>query len=423
MKRVSPRAIISGAGTSLVDQIVVSATNFVTGVMIARNSPPEQFGLYMLGISAMFVAYELQAALVSTPYMVHYPHLRGRDCEWYTGSTLAHQAAFGLCVSLLLLMGGLLLARGIGPKEAAPVLMTLAGFGLLMMLREYVRRLCFARLDPFGALVLDVTVSALQLVGIAALAWSGGLSAALSFVIMGTAAGVGAATWLALNRASFAFRWGRIRVDLVMNWRFGRWVLLSGLLWALSMQLYPWVLTLFDSVAAAGIWAACMGVVQLANPVILGAQNWLGPKIADEFATRGYRGLLRYVAKISASLMGLILPFVLSMVLLGDRLVSLIYGEAYAGQGAVMALLGVNLLVMGLAFPVSRALFAAKRADLDFLANLVPVLILITVGIWLVESFGPLGGAASLLLANTASALFRIALFWRLVAAAQRSDG
>src|ERR1035437_4034789 len=73
---------------SLVDQGVVSATNFLTGVIIGRACSKEELGLYMLGFSLILLVTGLQTTLICTPYMVYAPRLKGSAHALYTGSTL-----------------------------------------------------------------------------------------------------------------------------------------------------------------------------------------------------------------------------------------------------------------------------------------------------------------------------------------------
>jgi O-antigen/teichoic acid export membrane protein len=69
------------------------------------------------------------------------------------------------------------------------------------------------------------------------------------------------------------------------------------------------------------------------------------------------------------------------------------------------------LLVTAVAFAFSRALFAVERADLDFRLNLAAVAIMMTLGLWLVRSYGPLGAALGLLIAIVSTSGVRTAVF------------
>ena len=90
------------------------------------------------------------------------------------------------------------------------------------------------------------------------------------------------------------------------------------------------------------------------------------------------------------------------------------YGRQYAGHSLIVSVLALNLLVSAVAFPFSRALFAVDRADLDFLVNFTALFIMLTLGLWLVRAFGPLGAAWGLLGANFTTSVVRAAAFLRL---------
>ena len=57
------------------------------------------------------------------------------------------------------------------------------------------------------------------------------------------------------------------------------------------------------------------------------------------------------------------------------------YGDDYSGNGVVVALLALNLLVTAFAFPYSRSLFVLQAARLDTLVNIVAMASLFTFGI------------------------------------------
>ena len=61
---------------AVVDQGVVSATAFLSAVIVGRLTSVEEFGTYVLGISLTVIAQDVQAALVATPLMVRGPHWR-----------------------------------------------------------------------------------------------------------------------------------------------------------------------------------------------------------------------------------------------------------------------------------------------------------------------------------------------------------
>jgi O-antigen/teichoic acid export membrane protein len=388
---------------SLLDQGAVSATNFLTGVIIARTCSKTELGLYMLGFSVFLFLVDLQTSLIATPYMIYAPRLKGSASALYTGSTLIHQSGFCLLATLALAVSAVMSRFGLGPKGMGSVLWALAAAVSSIMFREYARRILFAHLKAMRALVLDSCIAVAQIGSLLILGHLGFLSANRAYWVVGGACGLAVLGWLWSDRSVHHIRMSQAAADLRKNWAFGKWALISGFTWTLSMNLYPWLLAAFHGTASAGIWAACLGAVALGNPAVLGVQNFLGPKIAHVYAAVGPTALGRFVFRASIAFAVPISLFCVAMMLWGGRLVGSLYGHEYLGNGLVVAILAWNLSVTAVASSFSRALFAIERADIDFAANLAGLFVMFTLGIWLVRSFAIAGAAAGLLIANAAT--------------------
>ena len=101
----------------------------------------------MLGFSLILLVTDLQTSLIATPYMVYAPRLKGQAHALYAGSTLIHQLVFSLLACLRSVVAALGPGSGIGPRGLEPVLWALGAMVVLIMLREFVRRICFAGLE------------------------------------------------------------------------------------------------------------------------------------------------------------------------------------------------------------------------------------------------------------------------------------
>ena len=359
-------------------------------------------------VGVVLTAVDLQTSLVSSPFMIYSPQLEGPARKGYTGSVLVHQVSLSCLMMLTLVTCGLVVSFGIGPGSLQPVMWALAVAAPVILLREQARRICFARREYAVALVLDFCSATVQVSVLLFLAASDKLSPALTFLVLGIGAVVGVVVWVPLTRSSIAFRSERVLTDLAKNWAIGKWIFASGVLYALSMYLYPWILAFFHGTAATGVWAACFGVVAIVNPLLFGVQNYVGPELAHSYAAGGVTALSKVLRTTGTILVVMILPFVGVLVFFGGELVTLLYGEQYRGNGAIVAVLGVNLLAVAASIVCSRALFAIQKADLDFATNIVAVLAVMTVGVWLVSTQGPLGVAWALLAGNLAITALKV---------------
>jgi O-antigen/teichoic acid export membrane protein len=240
------------------------------------------------------------------------------------------------------------------------------------------------------------------------------LTVSRAFWVVGTVCAIAVVGWLWSDRDFFEPQISQSIADFKKNWLIGKWVFASGLVWAISMNLYPWILAAFHGVASTGLWAASLGVVSIGSPVVMGIQNLIGPKVAHVYAENGHSALRRFVFKVTELVAVPISLFCLILFIWGNRLIALLYGRQYLGNSLTIAILALNVLVTALAFSFSRALFAVDRADLDFLVNFTALFVMLTLGLWLVRAFGPLGAAFGLLGANFATSAVRVVLFLRL---------
>lgn len=411
------RVAFSHTMLAIAGQGFASATNFITGLIIIRASSQAEYGLYYLGFTLTMFLIEQQNALISTPYTVFAPRLDRAARAAYAGSTLLHQGVLGVLVIAVSAAAALGFVVNAGPQGAAEMAAALAVFAVWIMLRDFARRVCFAELHMMTALVCDIGVAAVQIGLLLLLTVTGALTASRAYAAIGVASGAVTLAWFAGNRRLFAPHKKQAWLDFRRNWSFGKWVFASGLVWSLSMNFYPWILTFFQGRSATGVFGACMTVVALGNILVLGVQNFLGPKVAAIYAHEGAPALRRFLLRANGLFAAPMLALSVFLWLFGDTVIVLLYKESYAGNAAVLGVLGLNLTALAMGATFSRGLFALERADVDFAVNFVALFVLLTLGLWLVKGYGVLGAASALLVANAAALSVRGMAFLACVSA------
>ncbi len=406
---------------SLADQFVASLTNFLTGVIIGRTCAQEEFGLYMLCFSTILLVADVQMSLISAPYMVFSQRLTGKRLARYTGSIFIHQVVLSAFLVLILVAAGILFTWTTifsyieGYEHYSTILWTMAVTVSFVLLRDYLRKVSFARLKMMNALFIDAISGVIQLLGLSLLATYGLLSASNAYWVIGIACGITSLLWFARNRELFSFSGLHSLADFRKNWRFSKWVFLSGMLWAVGMTLYPWFLATFHGTAETAIWGACFAIAALGNPLRLGVQNFLGPKVVQAYLRGGIFYLSKFVIKAACLFALIVLPFCLILFWYGDLLVISLYGEKYGGNGLIVTILALNMLVGSSAFALSRAFLAMERSDLFFRANFVPLVFLFTAGLFLVKKYATLGVAMALISSTMATSIVMLIMFIKLL--------
>jgi O-antigen/teichoic acid export membrane protein len=212
-------------------------------------------------------------------------------------------------------------------------------------------------------------------------------------------------------RGDLVFNAYEMQEVLTKNWHLGRWIFGSQILWALSLYSYPWLVSSMHGVDAAGVWAACFGINALGNPLLLGLQNYIEPKISHAFALGGIAQMRNLAWRATGVLAGSMLLFSMAMFVAGNRVAILLYGPKYEGNGLIIFLITLSYAIGAAGFALSCGFFAAGRGNLDVRISWVFPLSVCVCGFPLVRLYGPLGGAVSLLIGYTIASSLRAAQF------------
>lgn len=396
---------------ALLDQAVVSGTNFVTTIVVARWCGASELGIYALGFSLLVTWACVQESLIALPYTIYrHRHRDGSQAD-YAGSILAHQGLLSL-LALVLLAGttALLPARASLPGLAA-VTGVLAAVVPFALLREFGRRFAFAHLRMGEAVVLDVVAAALQLAGLAALAAAEALSASTAYLAVGAACAVTSAVWLYLSRRCFVIRRAQVLPTLRQSWTLGRWLFASQVTLSVQSYFIHWLLAWRDGAEATGVYAACMTVVQFSNPLILGISNALMPRAAQALVEGGARELRHVVLQTTLLLSVAMGLFCAAVLLAGDQILYLVYhGSQYQDHSQTVFVLALAMLASAVGMPASNGLAAVERPGAVFKVGLLALAVSLLLVPWLVAWYGVAGAAYGFLAGNVVGAAGRWAV-------------
>ena len=410
LSTVTPARLLKRLNTvwllAIGDQAICSIGNFAVGVILGRGSRPEQFGLYLLAFSVLLISIDILAAFLTTPFTVSAPHLADEERHLHTGTVLLQLFFVCILFAVLMAVGSVSLRHLHNPNHYDVIARLLLIAGAPILLREGLRRISFALFDFRSALVMDVVATALQLCSLLWLRLHGVLSAATALESAGLMSAISAVVWIFLGRSRTAFSVRHLRRQSVSGLRLGGWVFSSGLLWTLLTNTYVWILSAVAGYKQSAIWGACLAITASCNPLFLGLQNYVGPRVAyarakqpASLATVMNRQTLWFCLTLS--------PISLTLILFGGTIVRHVYGPNYAGCCLIMIFLALNMLASAAGFAPSRALFSLHSANLDFFVNVLSLVVAFATSVLLIRTAGVAGAAASLLVTNIVAAFAR----------------
>jgi len=395
-------ARLQGASWAIGDQALISATNFLGMVAVARALSPGDFGIYALAFTGIYVANNFQAALITQPHGVL---AAGRDAEGYrayTASTGAMQILLTCVIVLPLVVAGL--AAGLDGVGA--ILVAVAIAIAMWQAAEFARRVLYFERRLLAVFAVDCVSYGGQLFGLILLAVAGSLTIVSGLLVVSLTSAAAALLGLLLMHESLRAR--PSGSALRQNFHYGKWLVGSEVGAFLCLSIYPFLLTAFRGPADAAVLAATNLLLNPLNVIWFAIGTAVPMALARARAARGDRAAHRELRNLYVATAPFVIAYCLVVSVFAGPLLGLVFGAVYAGFAWVVALHAVARVIGYHDHLVSVGLRARRQTRDVFLGYAVATPFSLTVGTWLTYAFG---------LAGALVAMIGLAVIWTAVRA------
>jgi O-antigen/teichoic acid export membrane protein len=395
-------------GRAVADQAVVSGTWFFTTLLIAHYSDAGQLGVYAVGISLLAALVVFQDSLIFQPYTIE----RNWPQETPVGTFLILSLLLSAGSTLALTIGALGFLEWHSSSEMAFMTLAIAGALPLILTREVARRTAFARLGQGRAMLLEMAAALTQLSALGWLGLNGRMSAISACAALGAASAIPVAAWLYCNRTEFAVRMQRVRTISKQTWPLAKWLLVGRIAMQVQKDITYWVAILIADAAVTGVYAACMSIVNLVNPLVFALDHVLTPKLALAWKNDGGPGLWHEAVRNTLLIASLALPFTLAILAVGETVMRLLYhGTEYEGHGYTLTVLTLAMFSGALSMPASIALATLERPRAIVTTGTVGAVVTVILAWLLMKQWGLLGAACGSLAGAATVGIARWAMF------------
>jgi O-antigen/teichoic acid export membrane protein len=379
-----------------IDQGLISVTNFVASLHLAREISPSEFGVYAVGFLLLHMVRAIQEGLVVQPLNGLGSVMQDSDFRRYVTSAALVQ----LLLSILLGAGAALTGwalTALGNDTLGPAISALSYAFFVWPLQEFLRRAFYARSLVLAAVVNTAVASVVRLTvqfwwgsqedligisGIHAIAWG-----ALIALLPGL--------WQA--RSFWTPRFNNVLGTVRLHWENGRWVLGSAFANWMALEVYPILTAGMLSFAAAGAYRALQAPVAPVHVILRATDTFVTPYAAKVFHVGGavrFRRALRIVyLAAGVPIIGLL---ILASIF-ARPLLELLYEDTYLEFSDGMLLMALFYGLWFLYWPLQSAFKSLNQTRPIFIANLLAILIMLTVGTLAIRTWGvngAIGGQA-----------------------------
>jgi O-antigen/teichoic acid export membrane protein len=356
---------ISGRETwALSDQAVVSATNFLTNVMLARFMGLREFGVFALAWMSVLFVNSLQNALIVAPMMSIGPKQEDRDRPSYFGAVVVQELALVSCCFVLVLTAVGLAGSFFHHPELRPLALPLAVSAFAYQMQDFIRRYFFATRQSRHAFADDALSYLPQLPILFLLHRAGYLNSAVALWVMAGTSILGMVVgWFWVE--PLVFDWLRVRAVSRRHWKISRWLGASSILQWTSGNLFVIAAPIYYGAAAAGVLKASQNLMGATHVWFQGLDNVVPAETARHLREGGVPSMLAYSRSILLRWGGLTLLFAIVMAIAPGFWLGLIYGPQMVQYGYVLRLFALIYVFIFVGGPL--------RAGLQALEFTVPI--------------------------------------------------
>lgn len=375
---------------TLLDQIIVSASNFATGIILVRGLGLGDFGKFTVAFAILMLANSIQLSFISSS-MITLGSLcsTNEDRRRFVRGMFGVQLAFCVVTSIAMLVAALIylfLDRAAAPLDSIPAFTAAVA---LFLMQDWLRRYYFTVGKPAASVWNDV-ISYVGQVAVLLLLWeTRQLTIASALWAIALTSGIAFAVGAAVDRL------GCTAIETRAAWRQSRGISIDlGIANQLQWLVYQGALLIGAGVAgpqAAGGVRATQNVIGPVNIAFQAMENIVPIRAAEEMRRGGIQKAAAFLFRFGAAGFVFLFAVFSAAALISGRFLAFFYGHElhlYAG------VLNLQMVYFLLAWPVRQFtfLFRTMRNTTPILiASVVAALASISLVYPFVRNFGALG--------------------------------
>jgi len=406
-------------GTSVVDQVLLSAANFFVGVLLIRYTSDADYGYFVLAQAAVLLVSSAQGAWITGPLAVLAPKKSDAEARTMIGAVRQAQGRWLWRLSLLgvVLIGGGLLA---GWLEQELAMVSLAGLLACWvgLQREYCRSVLQIVRQPGWVLLADVfyVVGLMATAALAALGFKPAAVWAVLPLAVGGLAGALVANLLIVRH------YGWVEGDSAPVFRelrrLGNWAMLGAVIFWTYGQGFNYVTAAQLGVTAVAALNAARLLIQPTFVLSMGVKQALLPMASRWLADFGMAGLLRRLTGVVGVMLAMNLAYFWLAYTFLDWLTLSFLRKEIPDRDALVLLWGSYSLVVMVRDMFVTSLMAAERFQV--LSGLTAATAVVALAVmWpAIEMLGTRGAVVGLLAGET---FYSLVMFW-LIAQSLRAE-
>jgi len=388
---------------AITDQGLLSGSNFLLGVLLARWLTPNQYGAFALGFSIFLFLSGLHNAFFLEPMSVLGPESYSQCLPGYLRKLLGLHFVLAFLLSLLTIMAIPFLRLFPADQPMASALWGVSVAVPLILFQWLCRRGAYLRLAPGRAAASSATYCVALILLLLVFRGQGWLSSFTGFLIPSLATLPATLMLLMSLPHGTDSRPAPSNSEIVRrHWQYGRWVVGGGTANWLCANAYYIIVAALLPVRDLAAFRALRNFTSPCLQALVAINLLVLPWASSRFATEGIAGLRRRTRQLAFLFGTAALVYLAAIWLLGSKVMNFLYAGRYNDYSPLLLLSTAPLLFTAAAMGSEVAVQVMQAPSEVFLAYSVSGVLTVLTGIVFTHFWGLAGGLAGLLISTIA---------------------
>jgi len=397
---ISQRPFIKKLAGGIFTQSLLSVTNFIVGILIARQTSKDDYGIYVMAFSTIMIAISFQNALVNSPLTVLFPEKNDEKKNILISGLGFGQWIIFLPIFLLIFVGMAIFEyfqKGINLNINLIIILFVIVFGLH---REFLRVLNYCYLKIYNVVIMDSTYVVITLSGIFILQYYGRINGLIAIAIIGIAYLISFTIGHALIKTSFHFNLNWIKNTYKETWQYSKWILIGVISSNIKNYGYIYIISLILSLKETADVSAASLFLKPFGLFIASSQRIFLSKGAHIVHEKNIVKLKKFIWLFIALFLLCWFFWSLFLFITHEYLIENVLSSKYENISLYIFMWSVLSLLNSISFIMTNSLVIFKKFKLLAITGFISAFIMLVMCIILCNIMGSIGALFSLGLGN-----------------------
>lgn len=339
-------ASLSGRGVlAILDQGLISGSNFIISIFLARTLSPRDYGVYALAFEVLLILTVVYTSLVLEPMSVFGASVYRDHGREYFGTLLRAHAAGSIAILAVIAGSAEMVHLGNPASSLAGALVGVSVAGPLVLLFWMARRAFYMKLSPRGALAGGGTYFVVLMSGLYALHRWKLLSPISVFLLLAVGSTLASIFMLKALKPRLAGRDMDLHASEVLrrHWIYSRWALASAIPSCFfSGAMYYLLLSQFGGMGDAGEMKALLNLNSPVSQAFVAVSLLSLPYASHVYHRDGSGSMNHLVTRLALLYVGGPALYWIVIIAFGKPVVHLLYGGKYTMVVGLLPFLAVG---------------------------------------------------------------------------------